>query len=127
MMSRDLDPARWEIGTLIDSIGKLDETARAAAMAILAHSLTVEIRALLVDPPFSDAVIARVRQINETLHHLTSRLNPHHDRSSDDDLSLLSALAEDAARCGLHAAMKRGLVIAVRNSLTRARKPIAAK
>jgi hypothetical protein len=127
MMARNVDPGGWESSALIASIGKLDETARTAALAVLAHSLTVEIRALLVEPPFSEAVIARVRQINETLHHLTSRLNPHHERSSEDDLSLLSALATDAARCGLHAAMKRGLVIAVRNSLTHARKPIAAK
>src|ERR1700694_1343086 len=124
MMACNPDPADWEIGALVDTIGKLDQTARTGALAVLAHSLTVEIRALLVDPPFSDGVIDRVRQVNEILHHLTSRLNPNHERSSEHDLSLLSALAADAERRGLHSAMKRGLVIAVRNALVRGRKPM---
>jgi hypothetical protein len=126
-MARNTDPAEWEIGALIESVGRLPENARTAALSVLAHSLTVEIRALLLDSPFSDPVIDRVRQVNECLHHLTSRLNPFHERSPEHDVSLLSALAADAETHGLHSAMKRGLVIAVRNAIARARKPVAAK
>ena len=114
---RPKDPGQWDIDTLIESVGALDDKARAGALSVLAHHLTVETRILLSDPPFDDATLARVRAVNEFEHHLTSRLHPDGRRSPEGDISLLNDIAVDAERSGLTAAIKRGLVIAVRNAI----------
>src|SRR5271170_3737067 len=123
---RVIDPARWDVDTLIGSLGKLGEEARTGALSVFAHYLTVEIRTLLSDPPFDDQVLNQVRAVNEFEHHLTSRLHPDGSRSPEGDISLLSDIAADAARCGLESAVKRGLVIAARNALANAKKTVAA-
>ena len=121
------DPARWDIDTLIGSVGGLGDKARTGALSVFAHHLTVEIRILLSDPPFDDQVLNRVRAVNEFEHHLTSRLHPDGLRSPEGDMSLLSDIAQDAARCGLEAAVKRGLIIAARNALANTKKTVAAR
>ena len=121
------DPAQWGIDTLIEALGGLGDKARTGALSVFAHHLTVEIRLLLSDPPFDDLVLDRVRAINEFEHHLTSRLHPDRLCSPEGDVSLLSDIAVDGARCGLGAAVKRGLVIAARNALANAKKPVAAR
>jgi hypothetical protein len=121
------DPARWDIDTLIGSLGELGDKTRTGALSVFAHHLTVEIRVLLSAPPFDDEVLNRVRAVNEFEHHLTSRLHPDGLRSPEGDISLLSDIAADAARCGLGAAVKRGLVIAVRNALANDRETVAAR
>src|ERR1700683_3384170 len=116
-----VDPAKWDIDTLIGAVGSLDEARRTAALAVLAHHLTVEIR-MALDEPFPHPGLDHVRQLNEFLHHLTSRLHPTPERPSVGDKSLLDAFAADAARVGLEKGLKRGLVIAVRNAGTKAKQ-----
>jgi hypothetical protein len=70
-----------------------------------------------LDEPLPSPGLDQVRELNEFLHHLTSRLFPEERRSADDDKSLLRAFAVDAARVGLEKGLKRGLVIAVRASI----------
>ena len=123
---RVTDPAQWEIGTLIEALGALDDKKRTGALSLLAHHLTVEIRALLSAPRIDQQVLERVRAVNEFEHHLTSRLHPDGLRSAAGDMSLLADIVGDAERCGLTSAVKRGLVIAARNALTGTAKAIAA-
>jgi hypothetical protein len=119
------DPGAWDIDTLVEAVGALDAARRTIALAVLAHHLTVEVR-VAVDEPMPHPGLDRVRQLNEFLHHLTSRLDPEESRSAADDKSLLEAFAADAARVGLEKGLKRGLVIAVRNARAKAKRPVAA-
>lgn len=119
------DPAGWDIEALIETIGALADAPRTAALAVFAHQLTVEVRVVL-DGPFPDPGFDQVRQLNEFLHHLTSRLHPAHGRSPAGDKSLLDAFAADAARTGLEKSVKRGLVVAVRNAVAKSKQPVAA-
>jgi hypothetical protein len=120
------DPAEWETEALIKALGALDDKARTGALSLLAHHLTVEIRILLSDPLCDQRVLDRVRAVNEFEHHLTSRLHPNGLRSGEEDMVLLADIVADAARCGLTRAVKRGIVIAVRNALADTPKAIAA-
>ncbi len=63
-------------------------------MCDFAHDLTVAIRAMLVDRPISDADLDKVEQINETLHQLTSCVNPGKQWSAHDEGLLLRAIVE---------------------------------
>ncbi|HZK92011.1 MAG TPA: hypothetical protein VFC56_17865 [Stellaceae bacterium] len=123
--SKVSDPANWDVETLIEAVGGLEDARRAAALAVFAHHLTVEIRVVL-DGSFPEPGFVQVRQLNEFLHQLTSRLHPADGRSAEDDKSLLDAFAVDAARVGLDKSLKRGLMIAVRNALATAKRPVPA-
>ena len=120
------DPASWTISALVKAIVQLDNRRRAAALAVFAHHLTVEIR-IALDEPYSQSALDQVRQLDEFLHQLTSRVHPTERRSSADDKSLLEAFAADAERVGLENGLKRGLVIAVRNALADALQPLPAQ
>ncbi|HWD59600.1 MAG TPA: hypothetical protein VG308_15040 [Stellaceae bacterium] len=119
------DPSGWDIGVLVEAVGLLDDTRRRAALAVFAHHLTVEIRVAL-DEPMPHPGLDRIRQLNEFLHHLTSRLHPDERRSAEDDRSLLEAFSADAARVGVEKGLKRGLVIAVRNARLKSTRPVPA-
>jgi hypothetical protein len=120
------DPASWAIPSLIEAIAKLEDGRRMAALAVFAHHLTVEIR-IALDEPSSRTRLDQVRQLNEFLHRLTSRLHPSERRSPEDDKSLLEAFAADAERVGLRDGLKRGLVIAARNALVDVLQPLPAQ
>jgi hypothetical protein len=123
---KQTDPEKWDIDTLIESLGVLNDEARTAALSVFAHHLTVEIRVLLSVPPFDQPVLDRVRAVNEFEHHLTGRLHPAGLRPPEGDMALLHDIAADAARCGLTAAVKRSLVIAARNAIAGAKTPVPA-
>lgn len=125
IISKVGDPAGWDVDSLIETIRELDDTRRTAAIAVLAHHLTVEVR-VVMDGPFPDPGFEQVQQLNEFLHQLTSRLHPSHGTSSADDKSLLDAFAADATRTGLEKGLRRGLVIAVRNALAKEKQPAPA-
>src|SRR6185312_5332349 len=55
-----VDPGDWDVEALIDAIGALGDSRRRAALAVLAHHLTVEIR-LALDEPASGSAINRLR------------------------------------------------------------------
>jgi hypothetical protein len=119
------DPTAWDLDSLVEAVGMLDEPRRTTALAVLAHHLTVEVR-IALDEPMPHPGLDRIRQLNEFLHHLTSRLDPEESRSADHDRSLLEAFAADAARVGLEKGLKRGLVIAVRYAQAKAKRPVPA-
>ena len=119
------DAASWTVEALIETMGELDDGQRAAALAVFAHHMTVEIR-IALDEPFPHPGMDQVRQLNEFLHHLTARLHPSEHRSPADDKSLLEAFAADASKVGLERGLKRGLVIAVRNALADVLQPLPA-
>lgn len=122
---KQTDPAQWDIGALIKALGALDDEARTAALSVLAHHLTVETRRLLTKT-IDQAVLTRVRAVNEIEHHLTSRLHPDGLRPPEGDAALLRDIASDAARCDLMPAVKRGLVVAMRNALANAKIAVEA-
>lgn len=119
------DPGDWDVDTLIDAIGALGEARRTTALSVLAHHLTVELR-IALDEPMPHPGLDRVRQLNEFLHHLTSRLDPDERRLANDDRALLEAFSADAARVGLEKGLKRGLVIAVRYTRAETKRPVPA-
>jgi hypothetical protein len=126
MARRRMDPEQWDIDGLIEFIGTLDDETRTGALSVLAHHLTVEVRLLLSDPPFDQPRLDRVRAINEFEHHLTSRLHPAGLRPPEGDVALLRDIVADSARCGLTAAVKRGLATAARNAFASSKEPAAA-
>jgi len=124
-IAKTSDPSGWDIDALVEAMGMLGEVRRTAALGVLAHHLTVEIR-IALDELMPHPGLDRVRALNEFLHHLTSRLHPDARRSSEDDKSLLEAFSADAERVGLEKGLKRGLVIAVRNAQAKAKRPVPA-
>jgi hypothetical protein len=109
----------------LTDLGQLNERDRAAFLCVIAHDLTVDIRALLIDRPVSDADLKRVWQINEFLHQLTSCVNPRHRRSAEGDVDLLRVIVESACQHGLQAAIGRALANAA-GSMTQ-KSTMAAK
>ena len=122
---RTVRPAPLDVGQILADLEQLNEDARSAFLCILAHGLTVEIRALLLDRPVPNADLDRIYQINESLHQLTSCVNPQQRRSASGDVELIRAIIDDSYLYGLEAAVGRALATAAGNILT-ARKPAAS-
>jgi len=123
---RVVTPPPLDLEGLLADFERLDEEARVAFMCVLAHNLTVEIRALLFDRPVSGSDLDRVYQINEILHQLTSCVNPRSRRSAAGDTELVRAIIDDSQLYGLEAQIGRALATAAGSTL-RAKKPVAAK
>ena len=119
-------PRPLDVGRLLADFGRLDEEARVTFLCVVAHNLTVEIRALLLDRPVPDSDLDRVWQINEILHQITSCVNPRKRRSAVGDMELVSAMIDDAQLYHLEAQIGRALASAAGNTI-RAKKQIAAK
>jgi hypothetical protein len=87
----------------------LPKSGRAEFLSAFAHSLTVDIRAALLDRPVADDDAARAYQVNEWLHQLTSCLNPRHRRSAKGEAELLNDIATDSIQHGLERAVGRAI------------------
>lgn len=98
---------------------------RVSFLCIFAHSLTVDIRSLLLDRPVSDTAADRIYRLNEYMHQLTSCVNPMQRRSAAGDAELVGDIAESAKLWGLQSSVKRALTTAARNTLA-LKKPITA-
>lgn len=81
-------------------------------MCTFSHSLTVEIRALLLDRPVSEVDLDRAYQINESLHQLTSCVNSAAGWSVADQVSLVRAIIDSSHLYGLEASVGRALATA---------------
>jgi hypothetical protein len=92
---------------------------RVAFLCILAHSLTVDIRAALLDRPVSDVDAEKAFRVNEWLHQLTSCVNPTKPRRPAGDVELVRAIVESAELWGLQAAAQRGISTAAGNTIAR--------
>lgn len=89
-----------DVEEIISEFERSDAEARSAFLCAFAHDLTVAIRAILFDRPVSEADLDRVKEINESLHQLTSCVNPRKRWSAHDEASLLRAIIEGSfARC----------------------------
>jgi hypothetical protein len=112
---RTVTPPPLDVDQILAVLEKSDDQARSAFLCVLAHNLTVEIRAILLDRPVSGPDLDRVYQINESLHHLTSCINPRRRRSAGGDVELLRAIVDSSYLYGLEAAVGRAFATAAGN------------
>ena len=123
---RTVTPPPLDVDRILASLELLDNEARSSFLCVLAHNLTVEIRALLFDRPVSKRDLDRAYQINESLHQLTSCVNPRHRRSSTGDAELVRAIIDSAYLYGLEGAVGRAVATAAGNVIVSAKEHAAA-
>jgi hypothetical protein len=116
-------PPPLDLEKILTDLKLLNERDRAAFLCVIAHDLTVDVRALLIDRPVSDDYLNRVWHINEFLHQLTSSVNPRHRRSAEGDADLVRVIVESACQYGLQAAIGRALANAAGNMPERSAIP----
>ena len=125
---RIVQPARLNVDRILSDFEQSDSDARGSLLCVFAHSLTVEIRALLFDRPVSETDFDRVYQINESLHQLTSCVNPKHRRSASGDAELVRAIIDSSHLYGLEAVVGRALATAASSANTAKRgSPLEAR
>jgi hypothetical protein len=112
---RVVTPPPLDLEAILSDLVRQNEDDRAAFLCVIAHDLTVEVRALLIDRPVPESDLDRVWQINEFLHQLTSCVNPRHRRSAVGDAELVRAIVESACQHGLQTAIGRALATAAAN------------
>jgi hypothetical protein len=123
---RIVAPEPLDVERILADLERLGDRERSAFLCILAHNLTVEIRALLFDRPVSKKNLDRAYQINESLHQLTSCVNPQHRRSAGSDAELVRAIIESSHLYGLDRAVGRAVATAAGNVMARAKEHAAA-
>lgn len=111
---------------ILTEFEQLDANSRSAFLCIVAHHLTVAIRCIVFDPPVTEGGLERVKWINETLHRLTSCVNPHRRWSPHDEGLLIREIIENSFMHGFDGWIGHALAAAAGNTLS-AKKPVAAK
>jgi hypothetical protein len=109
------DPA--DVEAVLQRLEAAADDVRVTFLCILAHSLTVEIRAALLDRPVSDVAAEHAYRVNEWLHQLTSCVNPKQRRSAVGDAELVRSILGSAEIWGLQTAVRRGLATAAHNTI----------
>jgi hypothetical protein len=104
----------------------LDADARSAFLCIIAHDLTVAIRSIVFDAPITEADLDRVKWINESLHRLTSCINPHKRWSAHDEAMLIRGIIENSFEHGFDRWVGRAIAVAAGNT-TGAKQSVQAK
>lgn len=104
-----------------------DRDARSAFLCIIAHDLTVAIRSIVFDPPVKEADIERVKWINESLHQLTSCINPRNRWSAHDEAELVRSIIENSFRHGFDKWAGRAITVAAGSPPNTTRKSRSAK
>jgi hypothetical protein len=104
----------------------LDGDARSAFLCIIAHDLTVAIRSIVFDPPVTEAKLECVKWINESLHQLTSCVNPHKRWSAHDETMLIRGIIENSFEHGFDAWIGRAVAVAAANTID-TKKPVGAE
>lgn len=122
---RTVKPPRLNVDQILANLERLNDNARKDFLCTFAHSLTVEIRALLFDRPVPEADLDRAYQINESLHQLTSCVNPGNGWSAGDQVALVRAIIENSYLYGLQSAIGRALAPAA--GTMKRKSPLAAK
>lgn len=113
-------PPPLDVDAILARLERQDETTRHDFLCTFAHSLTVDIRALLIDRPASDVDLDRVNHINEYLHQLTSCVNSRQRRSATGDAELVRTIIDSSYLYGLEAAIGRALATASKNPAPKA-------
>jgi len=104
----------------------LDADARSAFLCIIAHDLTVAVRSIVFDPPVTEAGLERVKWINESLHRLTSCVNPYKRWSAQDEAMLIRGIIANSFEHGFDGWVGRAIAAAAGNT-TRTRQSVEAK
>jgi len=117
---------KLNVERILVEVEQSDAEARSAFLCAFAHDLTVAIRALLFDRPVSDADLDRVQDLNESLHQLTSCVNPRKRWSAHDEVLLLRAIVEGSFVNGLDKWVGHALATAAGTGFG-AKNTIAAK
>ncbi|HWB50014.1 MAG TPA: hypothetical protein VG651_12960 [Stellaceae bacterium] len=123
---RIVTPEPLDVEQVLADFERLGERDRMAFLSVLAHDLTVEMRALLFDRPVSQTKLDRACQINEALHQLTSCVNPRHRWSTADEAELVRAIIDSSYVYGLERAVGRALATAVESVMAGARESAIA-
>lgn len=82
--------------SILATFERCDPESRRAFWSVFAHDLTVAVRVILDNHPPSDLDIEKLKEINETLHHLTSCVNPRSEWSARDEGLLLRAIIDSS-------------------------------
>ncbi len=104
----------------------LKADARSAFLCIIAHDLTVAIRSIVFDAPVTETDLKRVKWINESLHRLTSCINPHKRCSAHDEAMLIRGIIENSFKHGFDRWVGGAIAAAAGNAIG-TRQPVQAK
>ncbi|HLY46671.1 MAG TPA: hypothetical protein VKQ73_13910 [Stellaceae bacterium] len=107
----------FDLDDVLARYARLPNEARRAFLSVFSHSLTVDMRAALLDRPISDADAARAWQINEWLHQLTSCFHPQSTRDASAEAELIRDIATVSFRYGLEAAVGRAVATAAGDTI----------
>ena len=108
-----------DVDQVLEQFEHLDEDARSAFLCTLTHDLTVAIRSIIFDPPVTEAGFDRVKAINESLHQLTSCVNPQKRWSARDEVLLIRGIIESSFEHGFDTWIGRALAVAAENAIGR--------
>jgi hypothetical protein len=125
-MSKQREANALNVKRVLTELEAAENDTRVAFLCILAHSLTVDIRAALLDRPVSDADADRAFRVNEWLHQLTSCVNPAKPRNPAGDAELVRAIVESAELWGLQAAVQRGISTAAGTTIAQEQNILGA-
>jgi hypothetical protein len=100
--------------SIIAAFERCDAESRRAFWSVFAHDLTVAVRVILDEHPLSDRDIEKLKEINETFHHLTSCLDPHSEWGARDMGSLLRAIIDSSFAHDLDRWVGHALALAAR-------------
>jgi len=122
-----VSPRAFDLDDVLTEYVQLPDAERLAFLSVFSHSLTVDMRAALLDRPVSEADARRAWQLNEWLHHLTSCFSPRSSWGVKGEAELLRDIATDSFRQGLDGAVGRGIAAAAGNAGISAKKHAAAQ
>ena len=120
-------PPPLDIEKILEGLQRQDNVIRSAFLCVFAHSLTVDVRAILLDRPVSETDLDRISHINEFLHQLTSCVNPRQRRSATGDVELVRAIIESSYLYELAPAVGRALSTAAGNAGLLSNPPDSAR
>jgi hypothetical protein len=115
-----------DVERVLTQFEHLEADARSAFLCIIAHDLTVAIRSIVFDAPVTETGLDRVKSINESLHRLTSCINPYKRWSAHDEAMLIRGIIENSFKHGFDGWIGRALAVAAgytisTNSLVKAK------
>lgn len=114
-----------DVDYVLTQFEHLEADARSAVLCDIAHDLTVAIRSLVFDAPVTEASLDRVKWINESLHRLTSCVNPRKRWSADDEAMLIRGIIESSFQHGFDGWVGRALAVAAGSTIG-PEKPVKA-
>jgi hypothetical protein len=106
-----------DVEQILTQFEDLDADARSAFLCIVAHDLTVAIRSVVFDPPVTDEALDRIKWINESLHRLTSCVNPKKRWSAHDEAMLIRGIIDSSFEHGFDGWIGRAVAAAAGSTI----------